>query len=259
MDLVFLGTGTSHGVPMIGCDCAVCRSSDPRNHRDRASVHVVMDGLHIQVDAAPEFRLQCVRERITHIDRFILTHEHADHVFGMDDLRRFCDFLGGKALDVHTTPEAAARLREIYPYAVRETPWSTGYAAFRVHSMEGRLELPQGTIDCVRLPHGKVETLGLLFTERSSGRRLAYYTDCKTVTPEGIALAKGAEVAVLDGLRPEDHPTHMTIEEAVAVAGLIGAGRTFLTHCSHHVDHSVIEAGLPAGVKLAYDGLRLSV
>lgn len=257
MELVFLGTGTSHGVPMIGCDCAVCRSTDPRNSRGRSSVHVVMDGLHVQVDAAPEFRLQCVREHIGRVDLFILTHEHADHLAGMDDLRRFCDILGDVAMDVHTSAEAAARLRDIFPYAIADKPYSKGYAAFRLHAFEQPLDLPQGRIEAVRLPHGRVETLGLVFTERSSGKRLAYYTDCKRVTDEAQRLASGADLVVLDGLRPQDHPTHMTIDEAVEAAHRIGAHRTFLTHCSHHVDHGPIEAGLPAGVKLAYDGLRV--
>ena len=257
MDVIFLGTGTSHGVPMIGCDCAVCRSSDPRNQRHRSSIHVVMDGLHIQVDAAPEFRLQCVRERLAALDFFILTHEHADHIAGMDDLRRFCDFKGGTALDVYSSPETLARIKDIYPYAVRETPYSTGYAAFRLHEMPAHMELPQGTIDSCFLPHGKVRTLGLVFSERSSGRRFAYYTDCKQVTEDGMRLAKGADAAVLDGLRPEDHPTHMTIDEAVATAARLQAGICYLTHFSHHVDHGPMEATLPPGVRLAYDGLRL--
>lgn len=260
MDVIFLGSGTSHGVPMIGCDCAVCRSEDPRNRRFRSSVHVVMDGLHIQVDAAPELRLQCVREDIRKVDLFILTHEHADHLSGMDDLRRFCQFNGDTALDFYSTPEALERARHIYPYAMREKPASKGYVAFRPLPMPTRLELPQGLVESVRLPHGSMETLGLVFTERSTGKRFAYYTDCKTVTNEGVALAKGADVLVLDGLRPEPpHPTHMTIGEAVEKAVEIGAARTFLTHLTHNVDHVLVEAGLPEGVKLAYDGLRLRV
>ena len=259
MEIIFLGTGTSHGVPMIGCQCGVCRSSDPRNRRTRSSVHVVMDGLHVQVDAAPEFRLQCVRESIDWIDLFILTHEHADHVGGMDDLRRFCDFLGGNALPVYTTPEAGRRLHQVFPYAIGEKPRSKGYAAFRVASMPARMELPQGTIESTRLPHGPVETLGLVFTERSSGRKFAYYTDCKRVPPEALALARGADLVVLDGLRPQDHPTHMTIEEACAAAQEIGGQRTLLIHFTHHVDHGPVEATLPAGVGLSYDGLRVTL
>ncbi len=259
MDIIFLGTGTSHGVPMIGCQCGVCRSTDPRNQRTRSSVHVVMDGLHVQVDAAPEFRLQCVRENIDWIDLFILTHEHADHVGGMDDLRRFCDFLGGKALPVYTTPEAALRLHSVFPYAMGETPRSKGYAAFRVAHMLKRMELPQGTIESTRLPHGPVQTLGLVFTERSSGRRFAYYTDCKSVPHEAKVLARGADLVVLDGLRPQEHPTHMTIAEAVEAAREIGAPETLLTHFTHHVDHGPVEAELPPGVGLAYDGLRVKL
>jgi len=257
MELIFLGTGTSHGVPMIGCDCAVCRSSDPRNSRGRSSVHVVMDGLHLQVDAAPEFRLQCVREGLDRIDRFILTHEHADHMAGMDDLRRFCDFKGGEAMDVLSTTQGLERVRAVFPYAIMDKPSSRGYVAFRLHEMPGRLELPQGVIESTLLPHGKVRTLGLVFTERSSGRKLAYFTDCKTVTPSGVELARGAELVVLDGLRPQDHPTHMTIAEAVETSARIGAPLNYLTHLTHHVDHGPVEAGLPAGVRLAYDGLRV--
>jgi phosphoribosyl 1,2-cyclic phosphate phosphodiesterase len=257
MELIFLGTGTSHGVPMIGCHCGVCRSADPRNQRGRSSVHVVMDGLHVQVDAAPEFRLQCVREDLGRIDHFILTHEHADHMAGMDDLRRFCDFKGGEAMDVFSTPAGLQRMRDVFPYAIMDKPVSRSYVAFRLHQMPERLELPQGVIESTLLPHGRVQTLGLVFTERSSGRKLAYFTDCKTVTARGVELARGADLVVLDGLRPQDHPTHMTISEAVAMAALIGAPSNYLTHLTHHVDHGPIEASLPEGVRLAYDGLRV--
>src|SRR5262245_7944085 len=113
MEVIFLGSGTSQGVPMIACDCEVCTSIDPRNHRTRSSIHVVMDGLHVQVDASPEFRLQCLREKVEQLDFFILTHGHADHVIGMDDLRRFCDLKGGNAIDVYTTEEGMARILAI--------------------------------------------------------------------------------------------------------------------------------------------------
>lgn len=258
MDVILLGTGTSQGVPMIACDCAVCTSPDPRNQRTRASVHVVMDGLHIQVDAAPEFRLQCIRERIRKLDIFILTHGHADHITGMDDLRRFCDLLGGKALTVYTTDEGFGRVLSIFPYAVAERPVSSGYAAFKLVDMPPRIELPQGTIESTLLPHGGVNTLGLVFTEKSSGRKFVYYTDCKRVPREAVALARGADAVVLDGLRPEPHRSHMSIAEAVAVAQEIGAPRTWLTHLTHLSDHAATESTLPPGVLLAYDGLRIS-
>jgi len=257
MEVIFLGTGTSQGVPMIACGCAVCRSPDPRNRRTRTSVHVVMDGLHVQVDATPEFRLQCLRERIERLDLFILTHGHADHITGMDDLRRFCDLRDGSALPVYTTDEGKRRVSAIYPYAMAERPIAKGYAAFRLIDMPPRLELPEGTIQTARLPHGALETLGLVFTERSSGKRFVYYTDCKTVPPAAVELARGADVVVLDGLRPLPHPSHMSIGEAVAVAREIAAPATWLTHLTHVTDHAELAASLPAGVAPAYDGLRL--
>lgn len=257
MEVIVLGTGTSQGVPMIGCDCAVCRSTDPRNHRTRTSVHVVMDGLRIQVDAAPEFRLQCLRENIRKLDLFILTHGHSDHIVGMDDLRRFCDALGGKALPVYSTEEGISRVLAIYPYAILDQPVVGGYPAFKLAPMPPVLELPQGTISSTLLPHGGINTLGLVFAEKSSGKRFVYYTDCKSVPPEAVALARGAEAMILDGLRPVPHRSHLTISEAVEVAREIGAPRTWLTHLTHSTEHTAGEASLPPSVRLAYDGLRI--
>ncbi|AKC81905.1 beta-lactamase [Verrucomicrobia bacterium IMCC26134] len=259
MEVIFLGTGTSHGVPMIACDCAVCTSTKPRDRRMRASIHVVMDGLHIQVDAAPEFRLQCVREKISRIDHFILTHGHADHIVGMDDLRRFCDLREGVALPVYSTDEGLGRILSIYPYAILERAISKGYAAFQLQLMPGLLEFPQGTIASTLLPHGGVNTLGLVFTERSSGRKFAYYTDCKRVPAEALDLARGADVMVLDGLRPAEHPTHMNIAEALVAATEIDAPITYLTHLTHAVSQDDETRLLPPNVRFAYDGLRLTL
>lgn len=259
MEIVFLGTGTSQGVPMIACDCAVCTSADPRNHRTRTSIHVEMDGLHVQVDAPPEFRLQCLRERINKLDIFILTHGHADHIAGMDDLRRFCDLLGGQALTVYSTEEGMARVLAMYPYAMAERPIAKGYVAFKLADMPPLLELPQGTIRSTLLPHGGINTLGLVFTERSSGRKFVYYTDCKRVPREAVEFARGADVIVLDGLRPKPHPSHMTIDEAVAVGGEIAAPRTLLTHLTHLNDHAELAGSLPPGFAPAYDGLRIKL
>lgn len=259
MEVIFLGTGTSQGVPMIGCDCAVCSSADPRDSRTRASIHVVMDGLHVQVDAAPELRLQCRRAGIKRTDFVILTHGHADHIVGMDDLRRFCDLLGGQALPVYSTEEGLSRVLAIYPYAILDRPLTPGYAAFKLQEMPPVLDLPQGTITATLLPHGGINTLGLVFAERSSGRKFAYYNDCKRVPREAVALAKDADVVVLDGLRPQPHPSHMTIDEAITAAQEIGAPLSYLTHLTHLTGHAALEATLPASIKLAYDGLRLEL
>jgi phosphoribosyl 1,2-cyclic phosphate phosphodiesterase len=244
---------------MIGCTCAVCTSTDPRNKRTRTSVHVVMDGLHVQVDAAPEFRLQCLKEGVSRLDLFILTHGHSDHVVGMDDLRRFCDLRGGEALAVYTTPAGKARVLAIYPYAIVERAAVQGYPAFRLADMPARLELPQGTIQSVLLPHGETRTIGLVFTEKSTGAKFAYYTDCKLLTPEAVELARGSDAVILDGLRPLPHPSHMTIDEAVAAGRGLGAKRVWLTHLTHLSDHAGTEATLPEGFGLAYDGQRIRV
>jgi len=259
MEVVFLGTGTSQGVPMIACPCEVCRSDDPRDRRTRTSLHVVMDGLHVQVDAAQEFRLQCLARRIEQIDLFILTHGHSDHIAGMDDLRRFCDLRGGTALPVWTTDEGALRLQQMFPYAIGDKPRHAGYPAFQPRLMPERMELPQGVIRSTLLPHGSVQVLGLVFEERSTGARFTYYTDCKAVSPAQRDLARGSQAVVLDGLRPESHPTHMCIAEAVAVAGDIAAPQTYLTHLTHAVRHGRDEGALPPGIRFAYDGLRLTL
>jgi phosphoribosyl 1,2-cyclic phosphate phosphodiesterase len=257
MEVIFLGTGTSQGVPMIACDCAVCTSTDARNSRTRASVHVIMDGLHIQVDAAPEFRLQCIRERIWQVDFFILTHGHADHISGMDDLRRFCDQLGGTALTVYSTEEGMGRVLAMYPYAMAERPISKGYAAFKLVAMPEVLELPQGTIQSTLLPHGGVNTLGLIFVERSSRKKFVYYTDCKRVPRAAVERARGADAVVLDGLRATPHPSHMSIEEAITVGREIAGTTTWITHLTHMNDHETLAAALPTGIAPAHDGLRL--
>jgi phosphoribosyl 1,2-cyclic phosphate phosphodiesterase len=259
MEVTILGSGTSQGVPMIACDCPVCNSSDPRNQRTRCSIHVVMDGLHLQVDAAQEFREQCLRHGVKRIDLFILTHGHADHVAGMDDLRRFCDLRGGRALTIYSTEEGMDRVAAIYPYAIAERPIAQGYPAFTLARMPPVLELEQGVVRSTRLPHGKLDVLGLVFEERSTGSKFVYYTDCKRVPAEALALARGAQAVVLDGLRPEEHPTHLNIAQAIAVARDIGAPVTYLTHLTHAIDFGPFEPTLPSGVRLAYDGLRLKL
>lgn len=256
MEVVFLGTGTSHGVPMIGCDCDVCRSSDPRNRRGRSCVHVVMNGVHIQVDAGPEFRLQCIENSVPGIDLFILTHGHADHLMGMDDLRRFCDRREGEALPVYSTQEALESVSRAFPYAVLDRAATRGYPAFLLREMPAVLEGHFGRISKTLLPHGAIEVLGLVFEEAVSGARFVYYTDCSSVSPAQRDMARGADLVVLDGLRQKPHPTHMTIDQATEVALDIAAPKTYLTHLTHTVDHAEVEAGLPPSVRLAYDGLR---
>jgi phosphoribosyl 1,2-cyclic phosphate phosphodiesterase len=257
MEIVFLGTGTSQGVPLLAHPNTGLDLSNKKNWRTRCSVHVVMGGVHVQVDAGPDFRWQCLREKIPAVDVLVLTHGHTDHVAGMDDLRRFCELRGGVAIPVYSTREGLGRVREMFPYAIREHSGGSGYAAFSLREMPEELVLGGGfRILSTRLPHGRVETLGLVFEEE--GRRFVYYPDCKEVPRAAVALARGADVVVLDGLRPEPHPTHMSVRDAVAVARRVGARRTFITHMTYQVDHERWAPQLAAeGVELAYDGLRV--
>lgn len=259
MEVIFMGTGTSQGVPMIACDHPGLDLANPKNWRTRTSVHVVMDGVHFQVDAAQEFRMQCLANKITWVDYVLLTHGHADHVLGMDDLRRFCDLRGNIALPVYGDEPTLERIRSIYPYACRKEPRFRGYPAFDLTVMPAKLELPQGTIECTPLPHGFVDTLGYVFTEKSTGAKFSYFTDCSEVTPEARALAKGSDLVVLDALRKEPHPTHMTVAQATAAAQATGAPLTYFTHLTGYLDYATEEPLLPSGIHYAWDGLRVTL
>ncbi len=263
MEIIFMGTGTSQGVPMIGQPEDSFNAADPKNFRTRSSVHVVAAGLHIQVDAAQEFRLQCLREDIRKMDLFLLTHGHADHILGMDDLRRFCDFRGGAAMPVYGSPSALERVEAIFPYAIHERPISNGYPAFDLRTMPPVLELEGVRVRCVWQQHGTVRSLGFVFEELASdgsvAAKFAYFCDCSAVSDEAVELAKGANAVALDGLRPRWHPTHMSVQDAVAAAARIGAPQTYLTHLTYEIDHARMEKDLPEGVFYAYDGLRIKL
>jgi phosphoribosyl 1,2-cyclic phosphate phosphodiesterase len=256
-----LGTGTSHGIPMIGCDCEICSSDDPRNRRTRTSIHVRIGEYAIQVDVGPEFRLQCLANNVSQIDWVVLTHAHADHIAGMDDLRRFVDFRDGDGVPVYAFPEVLERLKAMYPYAVRDRPEFRGYPAFVPYAVQRNevLEFPWGSLQTTVLPHGRFEVMGLVFREEATGKKFTYYTDCKSVGPHQRDLACGSDVVVLDGLRQDPHPTHMSIDEALEVAQSINAPQTYFSHMTHHVDHKTVDSQLPENVNLAFDGLRITI
>lgn len=259
MEIIFLGTGTSQGVPMIAHDYPDLNLDNPKNWRTRTSIHVQMGKTHIQVDAGQEFRLQCLSNNIRKIDYFILTHGHADHILGMDDLRRFCTIRGSTAIPVYGTSAGLQRVRDIFPYADRKRPQNRYYPAFDLIEMPERLELEEGQVFSTLLPHGEMDVLGLVFLERASGKKAVYYTDCKEVGPRQRELAVGADLVVLDALQPRSHPTHMSIDEAVEIALAINAPQTFFTHMAFMVDHETYDCRLPEGISLAYDGLHVTL
>lgn len=249
INLIILGSGTSHGIPMIGCDCPVCTSHDPRDKRTRCSAALVYDDRTVLIDASPELRLQCLACGIRHVDAVLFTHAHADHVAGIDDLRIFSQ-RSGRALPVFASPETLERLRIAYAYAFRDDPdYPSAKPQLEPHVVDGPFELFGRTIVPVAYDHGPTRVLGY------RAGPIAYCPDCSRIPEASRRLLSNLDVLVLDALRRRPHPTHFNLEQAVAEARRIGARRTYFTHIAHELGHEATNAELPAAMELAYDGL----
>ncbi len=253
-ELLFLGTGTSHGIPVIGCECATCRSIDPRDGRTRCSAVIGFPAGHLLIDTPPELRTQLLRERIGRIDAVAYTHEHADHLFGLDDLRIFSKYLGGD-LPVYCSRETEQCIRRVAYYAF--DPATREWPAGGVPRLDLRrigpapFDVLGARIQPIPLPHGRFEVLGFRIGN------LAYCTDTSGIPPASRPLLADLDVLVLDCLRRRPHPTHLSLDEAIATASEVSARRTLFTHIAHDLKHDEVNRHLPAGMELAYDGLRV--
>jgi len=268
VELIILGSGTSAGVPMIGCSCGVCRSADPRDHRTRASALIQSTDADAPgedgkwswlIDTATEMRQQIIREDLNRIDGVLYTHGHADHVFGLDDLRRF-NAVMKQPIDLRAEPVVIEQFQRMFPHVFApHTNVNPSFVAQLVAlpiEPERAIELGNTRWTPIRLMHGRLPILGFR-VDGPRGESLAYCTDVSSIPPESYPLLEGVDVLVLDALRYRHHPTHMNVEQALAAVDQLAPRQTLLTHIAHDIEHATLSAELPDGVQIAHDGLRV--
>lgn len=254
LTLTLLGTGTSAGVPMIACSCPVCTSTDPRDHRDRCAAMFEWSDKRVLIDTSPELRRQMIRHHVKRIDGVLYTHNHADHVFGIDDLRRF-NAVQNQPIDLFAEPAVIDWFRRTYPYIFEShknvnqsfvpTLIPQAVEPGEPFTVAGRSFLP------LRLMHGRLPILGFRTAD------VAYCTDVSAIPPQTYPLLANLDILILDGLRHRHHPTHLTIQQAINIIEELKPKRAYLTHIAHDIKHSEVDPTLPEHVHLAYDGLIL--
>ena len=258
LDLTFLGTGTSLGIPVIGCRCSVCTSSDPRDRRSRASVYVRTLECAFVIDTGPDFRTQCLREDISEVDAVVYTHSHTDHIMGFDDLRPFCFLHPSGTVPIYAPPETMRDFERVFRFAFDGMHRFAGYLIPEPHVVESPFQLGGTTLTPLPVPHGKMTVTGYLLS-RDDQPLFAYLSDCNGVPGAVRELIRGVDTLVIDALRHAPHPTHLNVAEALDISADLAPRDTLLTHLSHDLGHAETEAGLPHSVRIAYDGLKLSL
>jgi phosphoribosyl 1,2-cyclic phosphate phosphodiesterase len=239
---------------MMGCDCEVCRSTDPRNHRTRSSILVRVGGLSLLIDTATELRLQAIREGLDRVDAVLFTHDHADHLHGIDDLRTFCQ-KHRMLIPLYGDANTLETIRSRWPYMFQDPEFTQRHlnvARLRLCPVDGPFEVGGVAILPIRIMHGEAEILGFRIGD------FAYLTDCSEIPEASISQLCGLDTLVIDGLRPRPHRTHFSLGQACLAAARLRPRQTFLTHLTHNVDHAAVDMSLPAGIRLAYDGLCIS-
>jgi phosphoribosyl 1,2-cyclic phosphate phosphodiesterase len=249
--LTVLGSGTSMGVPTIGCDCSVCRSPDPRDRRTRPSVMISYNGRHVIIDTTPDFREQALREKITHLDAVLYTHTHADHILGIDDLRPLTYRHKPGKLPLYATPHACDFLRKMFRYIFAAEYKFGGLPQVDLQPIEGPVALFGARFEPLTVIHGETPILGFRFGSA------AYLTDHSEVPAATREKLRDLDVLFLDALRYTPHPTHSTVEQSLQIVEEVKPKRTFFTHICHDLPHEATNAGLPPGVRLAFDGMKL--
>jgi phosphoribosyl 1,2-cyclic phosphate phosphodiesterase len=248
--LTVLGSGTSMGVPTIGCQCAVCRSSDPADRRTRPSILVDYDGHRVLIDTTPDFREQAIREGIRHLDAVLYTHAHADHILGLDDLRPLT-FRGEGQLPLYAQEPALKRIEHMFSYIFEGNYKYGGLARVKLNRLNGPLELHGATFVPVPVLHGDAEICGFRFGSA------AYLTDFSEIPKESLELLRDLDIVFLDALRRKPHPTHSTVANSLELVERIQPRRAFFTHISHDLEHASTNEQLPLHIRLAHDGLKL--
>lgn len=248
--LTVLGSGTSMGVPTIGCTCAVCHSSDPRDRRTRPSILIEYDGKVVLIDTTPDFREQAIREQISKIDAVLYTHTHADHILGLDDLRPL-SFHRENRIPLYARPEAAEFLRNMFRYIFDADYKYGGLAQVELKAINGAVELFGARFEPVKVLHGNAEIVGYRFGSA------AYLTDFSDIPEESFAQLQDLDVLFLDALRHRPHPTHSTVENSLRIVDRLRPKRAFFTHICHDLPHEATNATLPEHVRLSYDGMKL--